>query len=187
MKWGSKIKELRAQGLSYRQIEAQLGCSRANISYHCSGMERPIRQTPKVDLSAETSGWILLLLNQGVRKKDIADVLAVPLKDVIRHSKEASPTPILQSSYERVKRRRRHLKLLAVLYLGGKCQECGYNKCFQALDFHHIDPTTKEFTVAAITNRSWSNLKAEISKCRLLCANCHREHHAESQGWLGGI
>lgn len=187
MKYGSKIKELRAQGLSYRQIEAQLGCSRALISYHCSGTALPARQTPQIVLSEDQSGWMQLLLGQGVRKADIADALSIPLKEVYRQAQKTPATYAPQTSYERVKRRRQHLKLLAVAYKGGKCEECSYARCYQALDFHHIDPKTKEFTIAAITNRSWSNLKAEVSKCRLLCANCHREHHAKQSGWLGGI
>lgn len=30
---------------------------------------------------------------------------------------------------------------MAIAYKGGKCQCCGYDKCIQALEFHHIDPT----------------------------------------------
>ena len=74
--------------------------------------------------------------------------------------------------------RRKKLKLLAVEYLGGKCSTCGYNKCIEALDFHHRDSSVKEFGIAAKGNtRSWESVKQELNKCILLCANCHREHH----------
>lgn len=81
-------------------------------------------------------------------------------------------------SYENVKNSRNRLKSRAVYVLGGKCQICGYNKCQQALEFHHINPEEKEFTIQENCNRGWEIVKSEIKKCALLCANCHREVHA---------
>lgn len=82
-----------------------------------------------------------------------------------------------QSEY--VQKRREHIKLLALAYKGNKCQCCGYNKCISALEFHHIEPTQKEFAIR--TNgytRSWNKVKSELDKCILVCSNCHREIHA---------
>lgn len=63
---------------------------------------------------------------------------------------------------------------------GGKCQVCGYDRCLIALDFHHIDETTKEFGLSQRDlTKSWVKIKAELSKCVLVCANCHREIHAK--------
>ena len=31
---------------------------------------------------------------------------------------------------------------------GGKCQRCGYNTCLKALEFHHLDPSKKDFTIS---------------------------------------
>lgn len=31
---------------------------------------------------------------------------------------------------------------------GGKCIKCGYNRCIKALEFHHINPTQKDFTIS---------------------------------------
>jgi len=70
--------------------------------------------------------------------------------------------------------------------------QCGYNKCLEALEFHHRNPSEKEFNVSSKGHsRSWERVKKEIEKCDLLCANCHREIHAEidrlaaSKGNLG--
>lgn len=71
---------------------------------------------------------------------------------------------------------KRYKKLL-VDYKGGKCQICGYDKCIQALDFHHIDPNIKSFSISGGT-KSLDKLKQEVDKCILVCANCHREIHA---------
>jgi len=59
-----------------------------------------------------------------------------------------------------------------------KCEVCGesHQAC---LEFHHLDPTTKEEDVATIVWKgSKQKLLDEIAKCKVLCANCHRKHHA---------
>lgn len=60
-------------------------------------------------------------------------------------------------------------------YLGGKCKVCGYNKCHQALEFHHIDKAKKKYGLSNIMNRQWYFIVKELKKCILLCSNCHRE------------
>lgn len=59
---------------------------------------------------------------------------------------------------------------------GGKCIRCGYDKCIKALEFHHIDPSKKDFT---ISNDHFKLLDAiaESKKCILICSNCHKELH----------
>lgn len=79
---------------------------------------------------------------------------------------------------EAVSKRRRALKALAVHYLGGKCEDCGYNKSIAAMEFHHRDPSQKDFSIAGSgVTRSFESMKVELDKCKLLCANCHREEH----------
>ena len=70
-------------------------------------------------------------------------------------------------------------KIKAVDYLGGACSRCGYDKCRAALDFHHLDPDNKKFSLGGNYNRKWEEFKKELDKCVLLCANCHREEHAD--------
>lgn len=78
-----------------------------------------------------------------------------------------------------VAKRRRNLRMKAIAAKGGKCEVCGYSKCMQALEFHHVDPNKKEFSISADgSTRSWIRIQAELDKCYLLCANCHREIHA---------
>ncbi len=74
-------------------------------------------------------------------------------------------------------RRRFAKKLKAIEYLGGKCKMCGYSKCPGALEFDHIDPTRKEFSISGKHGLTWSKIQTELDKCQLLCANCHREKH----------
>lgn len=78
-----------------------------------------------------------------------------------------------------VGKRRKKLRKMAVDLLGGKCIECGYCRDIKALDFHHLDETTKEFGLSDRgMTRSWEKTKKEVLKCVLLCANCHREIHS---------
>lgn len=72
--------------------------------------------------------------------------------------------------------RRKELRARALAYKGGKCRICGYDKCLTALEFHHVEILTKEFTISARMT-SWDVIKPELDKCELLCANCHREVH----------
>ena len=65
-----------------------------------------------------------------------------------------------------------------ILYAGGKCQICGYDKCDRALEFHHLNPANKRFSIASHIDRKMEMLYEEVDKCVLLCANCHREYHA---------
>ncbi len=76
--------------------------------------------------------------------------------------------------------RLRAIKQECVSYMGGKCSKCGYKKCNAALDFHHLDPSTKEFNLAQQRSYSLRVLKPELDKCILLCKNCHAEKHNES-------
>jgi hypothetical protein len=61
---------------------------------------------------------------------------------------------------------------------GGCCERCGYSKCNAALQWHHMDPTQKEFGISSKRGSPVESLKKEIDKCTLLCANCHAEVHA---------
>ena len=59
------------------------------------------------------------------------------------------------------------------------CSICGYDKCLQALDLHHKDPQEKDSSVADLVCKAGiARVEEELSKCVVLCANCHREHHA---------
>jgi 5-methylcytosine-specific restriction endonuclease McrA len=81
---------------------------------------------------------------------------------------------------EAVTKKRKKIRLKAIETIGGKCMKCGYNKCIEALEFHHKNPTEKDFSISKRGHcRSWERVSEEIKKCDLLCANCHREIHAE--------
>lgn len=76
-----------------------------------------------------------------------------------------------------VKGRQNDIKNKCVQYKGGMCEKCGYNKCISALEFHHLDPKEKDINISGIKSMDFDKYKAELDKCILLCANCHREIH----------
>lgn len=92
---------------------------------------------------------------------------------------ECSPSYKKGSSHSKtISALRRAMKQEAIKRKGGKCEKCGYDKCPDALVFHHKDPNEKEFGLAQNgTTRTWEEYWNEAQKCELLCANCHAEEH----------
>ena len=78
--------------------------------------------------------------------------------------------------HEESKQQTKSYKEQAVAYKGGSCELCNYSKCLDAMDFHHKDPTQKDFTFSR-RFPCFKTAKPELDKCMLLCANCHREEH----------
>lgn len=85
---------------------------------------------------------------------------------------------------ESVSTRRRTRRDLLIKEAGGKCTGCGYDKCSDALHFHHRDPSQKKFPLifGQMTRHSLQELQTEAAKCALLCGNCHYEE--EERLWL---
>lgn len=82
-------------------------------------------------------------------------------------------------SYSAQKERGFQRKLQIIQSFGGKCSQCGYKKNMAALTFHHLDPKQKQFKldVRSLSNRKYECIENELSKCILLCHNCHAEIH----------
>ena len=67
------------------------------------------------------------------------------------------------------------------------CVDCGEPDPV-VLEFDHINPAKKLSNVSSLTSRySWVFLLAEIAKCEIRCANCHRRKTAEQLGYYGDI
>ncbi len=96
--------------------------------------------------------------------------------------------PCVQKFHNRIikatyKERAETRKLYFLALSGNKCSGCGYNRNYTALEFHHTKKN-KELKLDArgLATRSISVLMKEWKKCRLLCANCHREEHEKDGG-----
>ena len=62
------------------------------------------------------------------------------------------------------------------------CSVCGYKSHAAALDFNHVRGD-KKFNISQDPKVALSKLLAEIEKCDVLCANCHRVHTYENRHW----
>lgn len=77
--------------------------------------------------------------------------------------------------------RGRRRKILSELRANNGCVVCG-EKDICVLDFHHLHGSSKSkhggMTVTCAAAKSWKSMWAEIAKCIIVCANCHRKIHA---------
>lgn len=65
------------------------------------------------------------------------------------------------------------------------CEQCGESDP-RVLEFHHIGG--KDMTVSAMVSGGYpiATIQAEINRCQVLCANCHRKLTVEERGWFKG-
>ena len=72
-------------------------------------------------------------------------------------------------------------KIKAIDYKGNKCEKCGLqlsDSHYSVFEFHHVNPSEKDYDWTKLRLRSWNSIVDELNKCQLLCANCHRITHA---------
>ncbi len=94
-----------------------------------------------------------------------------------RKGEDLSPYCKVCTSIQTVDRQRK-LKQMCIDYKGGKCIFCNYKKYNGSLDFHHIDPKEKDFSISNLKLTTFNEkIKKELDKCILVCSNCHGEIH----------
>lgn len=84
-----------------------------------------------------------------------------------------------ESEKQRIKLRKTELYEWLVEYKSTHpCEMCGESHP-ACLDFHHIDPGTKDREVSTGVADGWGKKRIleEIAKCKVLCSNCHRKLH----------
>lgn len=81
--------------------------------------------------------------------------------------------------YRNQKRRNRRKEWFKHFLSNQKCTACEEGD-YSCLDLHHLDPSTKRATVSNLVSglRSFESVIEEISKCVVVCSNCHRKEHA---------
>lgn len=95
-----------------------------------------------------------------------------------------------KASYHSLKNRLAWREILRGLGLD-RCKQCGYDKCFHAIEYHHTDASEKMETASITFTKNPTEERVAIFKAsvengtiRPLCANCHREEHFRL-GWIG--
>ncbi len=85
-----------------------------------------------------------------------------------------------KTQYKRVKERSFRNRIWIHQYKSEQsCKECGISHP-AVLDFHHRDGEKKKFSISQCKDSGLKRIKAEIKKCDVLCANCHRLLHWEN-------
>lgn len=97
---------------------------------------------------------------------------------VLRKEKERRDTNKERDKQSRDSYRSRNIKYVLDIKNESKCCICGESSS-PCLDFDHIDTKLKRNTVANLSAQGYSLdvVRTEISKCQIICANCHREKH----------
>lgn len=75
-------------------------------------------------------------------------------------------------------------KIKYIRYLGGECSCCHIklnNTNYSIFDFHHLNPSEKEYSWEKLRLFSDNRVIQELNKCQLLCSNCHRIIHATQE------
>jgi hypothetical protein len=57
------------------------------------------------------------------------------------------------------------------------CMDCGIKYPYYVMDFDHREGVEKTITPRSMVAQGWSfaRIDAEVAKCDVVCANCHRE------------
>ncbi|HET8685325.1 MAG TPA: hypothetical protein VFM18_01525 [Methanosarcina sp.] len=75
--------------------------------------------------------------------------------------------------------RRLTRKMIAINQHGNKCADCEQSYHPSCYDFHHLDPNEKDFNPCSGLSKKLEVFLAEVAKCVMLCANCHRIRHSK--------
>lgn len=131
----------------------------------------------KLKLSDEESRKLLEIYDKTKSLTKTAQILGIHPKTVKKYVVVVKSEK--KTNYDHIKAWRQKIKIDLVNYKGGKCVSCDYDKCISALEFHHLDPKEKDFSIGESgKTRAFEKMKEEVDKCVLVCANCHREIHA---------
>jgi hypothetical protein len=158
------VNSLVAKGLSTRKIATELKTSPSNVKYWLKKFN--IKTVPRSDASeyrfcprCESEKLRTEFYNR---------------RNGIGNSVYCKPCTHKQST-----ERQKDFKQKCVDYKGGQCVCCGYKKTNNALEFHHLNPLEKDFSISTAKFTKFDDrIIKELNKCALVCRNCHAEIHA---------
>lgn len=99
-----------------------------------------------------------------------------------RRSEGSVPRHTMTPEYHR-KWKARRTELLRIWKHAAGCAECGFRGHPAALEFDHVQGT-KLNHVSKLSTHAWETIMAEIAKCDVVCANCHRLRTLARRGEL---
>lgn len=91
----------------------------------------------------------------------------------------AFPETREEARTQALERRRARCAAINRIKLRAGCADCGYNAHPAALEFDHRPGEKKLFEISSNPCGKWSKVWAEMQKCDVVCANCHRVRTVE--------
>lgn len=200
------VRKLRKSGLSYQEIKHKLNLTVAigSIARYCKGIN--IHKKYSSDTKQSICGKCGQEFSQNIKRyrkyckvcrgskvyhKDgelqkyckLCDEY-VNIDNFYKSKNNKPLTYCIKCSAKRLYECKKQLKQLCIDYKGGKCIKCNTSyKSTRVYDFHHREPHNKDFAISSCKNyykpKLTDELKQELDKCDLLCANCHRMLHEE--------
>jgi hypothetical protein len=85
----------------------------------------------------------------------------------------------------RNRRRQRKLDEVNRIKTESGCVDCGWNVHPAGLEFDHDPEFVKVEAVSRLIPFSMDRIRAEIAKCDVVCANCHRLRSVQRGQWHG--
>lgn len=157
------------KGLSSRKIASEFSVSQSTIKYYLKKYGISTLYTRRTSEVAATG---MKVCGKCKQRKSVSEFTLKKGTD--------SPVSYCKACHVDIAtEKRKTIKRKAIAYKGGKCECCGYRGCEAVFDFHHLNPDEKDFAIAHRGHaRSWEDVKVELDKCIMVCANCHREIHA---------
>jgi DNA-binding Lrp family transcriptional regulator len=175
----NKIKEFRLNNKKYSEIFREVDISEDKLKKICRKLDLHgcINNHKAKNLTLEI---ITKTYNETKSKKKTAKILGVSFETIKKRLGDYFLNKNIITKTQAVINWRKRKKQELVVYKGGKCERCGYDKSIEALQFHHIKPSEKDFSISG-KSYSIERLKKEVDKCIMVCANCHIEIHEESR------
>lgn len=88
-----------------------------------------------------------------------------------------------RSNKELVRFSRQRNRELILKYKARPCFDCGVQYNPWVMQFDHRDPLQKRYNLTKMGWCSVETLLSEISKCDVVCANCHAERTQRGKHW----
>jgi len=161
-----QLRTLAEEGASIQEMGEALGVGRTTVRYWLK------------KLSLETQRSIRLRETRAARERGVKRTYAKCSKHghTAFYARPDGGYRCGRCRSEAVSKRRRLVKKKLVEEAGGRCALCGFDQHPAALQFHHLDPSTKSFQIGeGGLTRGIERSRAEAAKCALLCSNCHAQ------------
>jgi hypothetical protein len=147
-----------------KQIADHFGMTETSFNRHCKDLELPYLNRTQ---------WKKSLWEKGLAYCSYLEQI-LPIDHFhMRSDRKNQPHSVSKKGY--VLKKQAFKKKIVDMF-GGKCDECGYDECMEALVFHHIDPSKKDIAISKLYTFNERTIN-ELSKCRLMCCNCHAKLH----------